>query len=71
MPLEHVPLTLVNNPYGPQDYKIADDADVTILLWKGPTVRFNRVFARGKLTEADVKDVLRDLPRVLKAGAPG
>ena len=31
---EHVPLTLVNNPYGPQHYKIAEDAEVTILMWK-------------------------------------
>jgi hypothetical protein len=63
--LAHVPLTLVNNPYGPQDYKIADAAEVTILLWRGPTVRFSRAFARGKMTEADVKDVFRDLPKVL------
>jgi hypothetical protein len=64
--LEHVPLTLVNNPYGPQDYKIADDAEVTILMWKGPTVRVNRAYARGGMTEADVKDVVSDLPKVMK-----
>jgi len=59
---------LVNNPDGPQDYKIADDAEVTILMWKGPTVRVNRAFAQGRITEADVKDVLLDLPKVLKEG---
>jgi hypothetical protein len=64
--LENVPLTLVNNPYGPQDYKIADDAEVTILMWKGPTVRVNRAYARGAMTEADVKEILLDLPKVLK-----
>ena len=64
--LEHVPLTLVNNPYGPQDYKIADDAEVTILMWKGATVRVNRAYARGGMTEADVKRVVADLPRVMK-----
>jgi hypothetical protein len=52
--LKHVPLTLVENPYGPQDYKIADGAEVTILMWKGPTVRANRAFAPGMMTEADV-----------------
>ena len=67
--LEHVPLTLVNNPYGPQDYKIAEDAEVTILMWKGPTVRVNRAYARAGMTEADVKDVLHDLPKVLKDGS--
>jgi hypothetical protein len=64
--LDHVPLTLVNNPYGPQDYKIADAAEVTILMWKGPTVRVNRAYARGGMTEADVKDVVFDLPKVMK-----
>ena len=59
--LQHVPLTLVSNPYGPQDYKIADDAEVTILMWKGPTVRFNQAFAHGKMTEADVSRVLLEL----------
>ena len=67
--LEHVPLTLVNNPYGPQDYKIADDAEVTILMWKGPTVRFNRAFARGKMTEADVSRVLLELGGAGQTGA--
>jgi hypothetical protein len=64
--LEHVPLTLVNNPYGPEDYKIAERADVTILMWKGPRVRFNRAFCRGEMTEAEVTKVLLDLPKVLK-----
>jgi hypothetical protein len=64
--LEHVPLTLVNNRSGPQDYKIADEAEVTILMWKGPTVRVNRAYPRGGMTEADVKEVLLDLPKILK-----
>ncbi len=64
--LQHVPLTLVSNPYGPQDYRIAADAEVTILMWKGPSVRANRAFATGRMTEADAKDVLLDLPKVLK-----
>jgi hypothetical protein len=64
--LEDVTLTLVNNPYGPQDYKIADDAEVTILMWKGPTVRVNRAYTRGGMTEADVTDVVSDLPKVMK-----
>jgi hypothetical protein len=64
--LEHVPLTLANNRHGPQDYKIAEDAEVTILMWRGPTVRVNRAYARGGMTQADVKDVFSDLPKVMK-----
>jgi hypothetical protein len=64
--LAHIPLTLVNNPYGPQDYRISDRADVTILMWRGPTVRVNRAYGRGAMTEADVEDILSDLPEVMK-----
>jgi hypothetical protein len=64
--LRHVPLTLARNRHGPQNYRIAAGAEVTILLWKGPTVRINRAFGHGKMTEADVKDILLDLPRLLK-----
>jgi hypothetical protein len=65
--LVHVPLATVSDPHGPQDYRIADDADVTILMWKGPTVRANRAFGHDKMTEGDVKDVLQDVHKVLKS----
>jgi hypothetical protein len=63
--LEHGPLTLVSNPDGPHDDKIADDAHATIPMWKGPTVRVNRAYTRREMTEANVKDALLDLPKVL------
>jgi hypothetical protein len=56
----------VNNPYGPQDYKIAEKAEVTILMWKGATVRVNHAYAAGAMTETDVQAVLEDLPKLAK-----
>jgi hypothetical protein len=64
--LTRVPLTLVSNPYGPQDYRIADAAEVTILMWKGATVRVNRAYGPGEFTDASVKNLLLDLPKVVK-----
>ncbi len=64
--LTRVPLTLISNTHGPQDYKIADQAEVTILMWKGATVRFNRAFPVGKMTDADVDNILRGLPKVMR-----
>jgi hypothetical protein len=64
--LDHIPLTMANNAHGPEDYRIADAAEVTILMWKGPTVRVNRAFRLGELSEAEVKNVLLDLAKVLK-----
>jgi hypothetical protein len=70
--LNHVPLTLYRNRHGPQDYRIDDRAEVTILMWEGPTVTFSQAFAHGKITEADVSRVLLLLmvPRAT-AGDPG
>ncbi len=63
--VKNVPLTLVEDPAGPPDYKIARDADVTVMLWKGGKVKFNHAFAKGKLTDADVKSIVADIPKLL------
>jgi hypothetical protein len=69
--LTRVPFTLARNRHGPQNYRIAADADVTILMWQGPTVQFNRAFAHGKMTEADVSRVLLTVPRPSAGDAGG
>jgi len=46
-------------------YKIAADADVTVLLYDKRTVRANHAFKKGELTEKAVEKVLADLPKVL------
>jgi predicted TIM-barrel fold metal-dependent hydrolase len=62
--VKHVPLTLHQDPAGPSDYEIAKDADVTVLMWKGHKVKVNRAY-KGELTEADVRDIMADIPKVL------
>ena len=47
--LDHIPLTMANNAHGPEDYRIADAAEVTILMWKGPTVRVNRAVSPRRI----------------------
>lgn len=64
--LKNVPLTLIESPAGPPAYKIAKGADVTVMLWKGTSVKANHVYTKGGLTEADVKTILADLPKILK-----
>lgn len=46
-------------------YKIAADADVTVLLYDKRTVRANHSVKKGELTEKTVEKVLADLPKVL------
>jgi len=64
--LQYVPLTLVANPSGPQDYKLAEEAEVTILSWKGPKVRSNRAYAAGQMAEADASALLSELHKIFK-----
>jgi hypothetical protein len=63
--LKHVPLTLVESPSGPPAYHIAQDADVTVMMWKGTEVKVNHAYAKGKLTEAEVKTIVSEIPQLL------
>jgi hypothetical protein len=61
-----VPLTMSVNPGGPPPYKVHKDAEITVLMWRGSKVRVNHAYKKGDLTEADVKTVLSDLPKILE-----
>lgn len=63
--VKSVPLTLVADPAGPPDYKIARNADLTVMMWKDGKVKVNHSFAKGKFTDADVKTIVSDIPRLL------
>ncbi|MDB5351363.1 MAG: hypothetical protein JWN86_2610 [Planctomycetota bacterium] len=63
--VKNVPLTLVANASGPSDYQIARDADVTVMMWKGGKVVVNRAYSKGKMTEADVKSIMSEIPKIL------
>jgi hypothetical protein len=63
--LKSIPLTISEDPEGPPHYKIAEDADVTVLMWKLMEVKANHAYTKGKFTEADVKTIVSDLPKIL------
>ncbi len=63
--IKNVPLTLVESLSGPPAYKIARDAEVTVLLWRGSEVKANHAFAKGALDDAGIDAVLADLPKIL------
>jgi uncharacterized protein (TIGR03067 family) len=52
---------------GPPAYKLHKEASVTILLYARQTVKANFTFAKGAMTEADVKNILAELPKILPA----
>ena len=62
--IQHVPLTLHQDPAGPGDYEIAKNADVTVLMWKDHKVKVNHAY-KGELTEKDVHTIVADIPKLL------
>jgi hypothetical protein len=64
--IDKVPLTLVEGAAGPPDYKIAKDAEVTVLMWKGLNVKVNHAYGKGQLTREAVKQILEDTGKILE-----
>jgi len=55
----------IDNPAGPDGYKVAKDADVTVVLYVDRTAKANFAFRRGAMTDADVDRIVAALPRIL------
>jgi len=65
--IENVPLTIVEGVAGPEKYKVAKDADVTVILYAKGKTEANFAFEKGKLDEKAVKDVVAALPKITGA----
>ncbi|RLS33312.1 MAG: hypothetical protein DWH79_07300 [Planctomycetota bacterium] len=44
---------------GPEDFKIAPDADVTVVCYKGGTVKANHAFSKGQLDDAKIDAIVK------------
>ena len=64
--IKHVPLTIFDNIAGPPNYKIAEDAEVTVLHWLERKTVVNHAFAKGKLDKEGVKKVVDATAEILK-----
>ena len=61
--VKHVSLAL-DGPKGPEDYKIAKEAAVTAILYKGKKVKSNHAFE--KFAAKDVETVTKDLSAMVE-----
>jgi hypothetical protein len=50
---------------GPERYRLAAEADVTVLLYSHFTVKANHAFKNGELTESTANAILADLAKML------
>lgn len=62
--IRNVPLTVHGDPAEAPDYELSKEADVTVVMWSGGTVKAARGF-KGELTEADIRAIMSDIPKVL------
>ena len=56
----------IDNPAGPEEYKIAKDAEVTVVLYTEFNVKANHAFAKGQLNDAAITKVVADVAKIVK-----
>ncbi len=54
----------IDNPAGPEKYKIAKDAEVTVVLYTNFEVKANHAFRKGELTDAAISKVVGDVAKI-------
>jgi hypothetical protein len=57
----------IDKPAGPEGYKVAKDADVTVVLYTRMTVQANHAFRKGELTEKSIEQIAKDVAKILPA----
>ena len=64
---EHIQTTILCTyaPAGPASYKVAPDADVTVILYTHRTVKANYAFRKGELSEPAVDAIVADVAKIL------
>jgi hypothetical protein len=63
--VKHTILTTMEAPAGPPAYKVAKDADVTVVLYDKRKVKANYAFKKGQLKDKDVEKIVADLKKIL------
>ena len=64
--IKNVPLTIFDGESGPGSYKIAKDADLTVLMWLKRDVKVNHALKKGKLDAETTKKIVADTETILK-----
>jgi hypothetical protein len=62
-----VPLGIFSDADGPPSYRLAHDADVTVMLYVKQKVVANFAFRAGELTEERIAEVFKAVPRIVPA----
>jgi len=60
------PLTIVEGNAGTPGYKLAKDAEVTVMMWVESDVKVNQAFAKGKLDKKAVDELVAETNKILQ-----
>ena len=61
-----MPVGVFEDVEGPPSYRLHNDADITVLLFVKQKVVANHAFRAGELTDAKIKAILEELPKIVK-----
>jgi hypothetical protein len=62
--LKHVILS-IEDPAMIEDYKVAKEAEITVVLYNRSVVQANHAFKRGEMNDRAIETILADLPKIL------
>ena len=64
--IAHTPLTNFDGLAGPEAYKIAEAADVTVMMWVGGEVKVNFALRKGELTKKKITEIVAQTAKILE-----
>jgi hypothetical protein len=64
--LENIPLTIYDGAAGPANCKIAEKADVTVMMWFRGEIKANYAFEKGKLDKNALTRIMEDTAKILE-----
>ncbi len=63
--VKHTPLTTFDGQAGPEGYKIAKEADTTVMMWVNGELKINETYKQGKLDSAAVSKLVGETKTIL------
>lgn len=63
--IKNTPLTNFDGKAGPSSYKIAKDAEVTVMMWVNSKVKVNHALKASDLSDAKIKEIVGDSRKIL------
>ena len=63
--VKNVPLTTFDGAAGPNSYKIAQDADVTVMMWVDGQLKVNKAFKAGELSQDAIPGIVGETKTIL------